>query len=475
MPKKITITNLNKSKLIKLLIKLDAKTVKAFKAYYKQLGNSERDAFLILEHLLSYYPEFDSPNLLQDVAFKKIFGKAVAYDYRKLMKGVSQVHVDLKQYLVNKMVAEDESLNNFLLAKVYTKYDLPHERQLLIDKQLPPKITPNHPDDFFNLLQWEDLSFFSEGSAKKQPNQQGITRAMTALDWYYLGHKLKYACEISTQKRLYNLAYTINFEASITTFCQKNFNTLPLYHKTYFTAWQLNYAPNTELFARLKTIYFTHYKSFPSADQLYLLTHLLNFSIAQIRKKVPNAMTDTFDIYRFGIENQILIINNFFIDSHFINLIIISSVLQKFNWIEKLLSDKLGVLVKANSPSTYNIAMARLNFAKSNFKECLSFLIDINYKIFEHSCKARSYQIACAYELKADFLIIESHCKSFENFLRRNATKHPKGATAYLNFINLVRQLNKINPNKNKLKASFNKASPISFYEWLEQKINLLK
>ena len=48
-----------------------------------------------------------------DFAFKKIFGK-IPFDYRRLMKTISQIHLDLKQYLVHLELADDDFLNNFL-------------------------------------------------------------------------------------------------------------------------------------------------------------------------------------------------------------------------------------------------------------------------------------------------------------------------------------------------------------------------
>lgn len=470
MPKKDTNTSLNKSKLIKLLAKLPPKTVKTFKAWYKQMGSPKRDAFLILDYLLLYYPDFDSTRLLQDIAFKKIFGQ-LPYDYRKLMKGVSQVHVDLKQYLVHQELAEDESLNNFLLAKIYTKYELFHERQLLINKQLSPKSSPNHPDDFHHILQWEDLSFFSEIETTKNANKQGITNAMAALDWYYLGQKLKYACEISTQKKLYNLTYSINLESAIITFCQINFEQLPLFHQVYFTAWRLIQLPSSKHFEQLKEIYISNYHQFNAKDQLYVLTHLINFTSNQLRKKTANALEDAFDLYRFGIEHQILVIDTLFIDVHFVNIISICSALEKFEWIESKLTSELYTLVKNQAPSTYNIALARLSFAKKDFMACISYLIGVDYKIFGHSSKARSYQIACAYELNESPHIIESHCKSFENYLRRNSHSFPLKVAANLNFIHMMRQLNKPNPNKSKIQSIFDKAHAVSFHAWLQQKI----
>ena len=466
--------SLVKSKLIKLLAKLPAPTVKQFKAWHKQQGSPTRDAFLILKYILSYYPTFDSPKLVQEIAFKKIFGK-VAYDYRRLMKAVSQVHLDLKRYLVTIELTEDDFLSDFLLAKIYTKYDLPHERQLIINKNIQPKKPPNYPEAFHQVMEWNDFSFFTELQDTKQSQIANIQQAMNALDWYYLGKKLKYVCEIAIQKKLYKLKYSVKLEEAIMQFCKNNQADLPLYHQVYFMAWQLIKYQNQTTFEELKTKFIHHHSQLPRTDQLYLLTHLMNYATYLVRTKAKNGLEESFSLYKIGIEQEILLNNQIIIVSHFRNLITISSVLEQFDWIDKMLVTKLKQPLQSVPISDYNLSMARLNFSKKAYKTCIGHLIEVDYSQFIPSANARIYQIACAFELKESPHIIESHCKSFENYLRRNTGKYPKIVESDLNFISIVRRLNHVRVNKINIQTHFNSFASIAFHVWLQQKINNLK
>ena len=472
--KNSTQNSLVRSRLIKLLAKLSSTTVKQFKAWHKQQGSPNRDAFLILKYILSYYPVFDSPKLTQEIAFKRIFGK-IPYDYRRLMKGVSQVHLDLKQYLIKVELAEDDFLNGYLLAKVYTKYDLSHEKELLVKKKKKTTNQYSQPLDFYEQMQWNEITFFEEIQHSKKKSHSALIDAEQNLDLFFLAKKLKYACEIAIQQKLYQLDYNIPFSEMVANYCTTNYAKLPLFHQIYFSIWQLINSNNYKNFLQLKTVFYKHYTLFQAQDRLYLLTHLLNFVIERLRKKETNALSEAFELYAFGVDKAIFVQSIHFRETHFTNIIGLGSALEKFSWMNNLINSELGQSVKTNAPSIYNLALARFNFAKGDFQACQIHLLEVDYHLFTHSFKARIYQLACLFELKTPAHILETNCKAFENYLRRYMTKYTPIVQSCLNYINIVRQLNKLQSNKTQLQENLNLSSPIAFQVWLQQKIDNLK
>lgn len=202
---------LEKSKLVKLLVSLPPTTVKQFKAWYKQQGQLNRDAFSILKYLLSYYPDFNSPKLAHKFAYKKIFGDT-PYDYRRLMKSVSKVHLKLKQYLIHLTLDEDDFLNDYLLAKVYTKYNLRHELNLLLNKKRNISPTVSSPQFYYEQMQWDHIDFYADGKSQIDQKESTLNKVMTNFDLYYLGIKLKSACDIATRQVLSGSTYHIQFQ-----------------------------------------------------------------------------------------------------------------------------------------------------------------------------------------------------------------------------------------------------------------------
>ncbi|GEM_PF-4572024 len=464
--------SLVKSKLIKLLAKLPPATVKQFKAWHKQQGNSNRDAFLILKYILSYYPAFDSPKLVQEIAFKKIFGK-IDYDYRRLMKSVSQIHLDLKQYLVNIELGDDDFLSDFLLAKVYTKYQLRHELDLLLDKKRALKPTISSPQFYYEQMQWEHLDFYADGKSRIDQKESILNEAMDSFDLYFLGMKLKYACDIATSQVLAGSTYQIQFSDTIQAYCLANLASLPIFHQFYWLAWQLILDKKEKDYQQLKSIFQQKHTLINKEDQLIIFTYLLNYTSQQIRINQTLYVQEAFELYKMSIEKDILIMNHFFVEDHFVHLINIACILKEFDWVDYILSGKFSKVAENLSASAYHIALARFTLEKGDFETCRTHLLNIDFNIHTYSKRARTYQIICAYELKESPISLEAHCKSFENYIRRNKVNQQIDFQRHLNFISIVRQLLKINVNPKKIIHELNTSSTV-YTLWLERKIQAL-
>jgi len=270
-------------------------------------------------------------------------------------------------------------------------------------------------------------------------------------------------------------AITINFLTDISSICAKNKARLPIFHQLYYLAWQLIEFQRETDYRQLKKMFFNHTAILAQEDQLILLTYLLNFAFSKVRENNNSFLQEAYTLYQFGIEKDLLIIDKLFVDDHFINLVSICSALKKFDWIERVLAEKLAPIIKELAPSAYHLAMARLSFAKGDYMPCREYLMGIDHTVYGHSLRARIFQIACAFELKEPSPIIESHCKSYENYLRRHVSIHKQNAQGGLNFISMVRQLIKIQPDKKQLERVLNNYKIIVFQSWLAEKISALK
>lgn len=461
--------NLEKSKLIRLLIKLPPIVIKQFKAWYKQQGSPNRDAFSLLKYILSFYPDFESPKLAKEVAFEKIFGK-IPYDYRRLMKSVSKIHLDLKQYLVNIELAENEFLSDYLLANVYAKYHLPHELNLLLEKKRNQKPTISSPKFYYEQMRWVQLDRYTDGTLKIDEPESILNRAMTSLDLYFLGIKLKYACDISTKQFLSGSTYNIQFSNAIQAYCLANLSSIPIFHQFYFLAWQLITTKEERFFQQLKESFQQKHHLINKQDQLILVTYLLNYTYQQMRLKRDEYLREAFQLFRMGIEKDILVMGPFFVEGLFFNIVSISCALNEVEWIDYVLREKLSKASEMLSPSAYHTALARLTLEKGDFDSCRTHLMHIDFKKHTYSKRARIYQIMCTYELKESTLSIESQCKSLENYLRRNETIEQNVFQMYLNFISIIRQLIKVNVNPETLLHELN-SLPMIYTHWLEKKI----
>jgi hypothetical protein len=471
LKKKATKKKLNQTKLIRLLSRLSPKEIKEFKAYIRQSNGAGHDVFLLLQYLVKFAPDFDTSKLEHELVFRKIFPK-LPYNYWRLMKIISHLHLELKSFLVHNLFEEDDFLQDYLLAKVFTKYQLRHELTLLLNKKKSQKETVSSPQFYNEQMQWEWLDFFGDGKNKLKQDDTKLTKAMFALDLYYIGQKLKYACHIATKRTIFNENHPTSSLDKIDQYCKENIKSLPVFHVFYYLAWQLILHKQEATYRILKQKFQENYLQLEKEDQLIIFSYLLNFITFQQKNNQLQYLPEAFYLYKMGVEKDILLIDRLFVEIHFVNLISIACFMKAFDWIDYLLKEKLSNIQHIISPSAYHIALARLSIAKKNFLKCKEHLFEVDYNVGEYSIFARVYQLICAYELKEPPFIIETHCKSFENYLRRNKLQQKRtlNTNMHLKFISCLRKLIKPSPNKQKLQLEVDRVN-VAFKPWLVEKI----
>ena len=513
MPKKDESKNLKNSKLVVLLSPLEVPLVKQFKAWMKRQGKSDRDSFLVITYLLKFHPTFEDRYLQQEVAFQKIFGKK-PFDYRRLMKAVSQAHLELKQFLIQQELKVDGFLVDSLLAKVYTKYQLRHELDLLLDKKKKPLMESKNPQEFYEQLKWNHIHFSYSIKNKLNENIIDLTAADVNLDYYYAGLKLRYLCEMLSQKQITNRAYRSNFDNELLLLCEHQYEDLPNYHRLYYLSYLLIKNPEDRTYDKLNHFFKESWETVNSEDQIIIFSYLTNFTTIRIRQNKKEYLEEAFELYKFGFEKEILAINEAFPEEHLLNFVSISSYAGDTQWAKDFIMHKKVSIQRFLSDSVYFFSLARLAFAQGKWQECKTKLTKVDYKNYSHFFRAKILEIACAYELQERMDYIESLCKSFENYCRRNAdagkkigkdeddleketkimhqlsnetkkrkvtmegqqkARYTQNNKAGLNFVSAVRQLNRLNSNKEKLKNKIASFDLIVFQNWLYEKVENLQ
>lgn len=462
-----------KSKLLSILMGLDEPLLHQFQRQILLEGSPQRDMVLIFKYLLRYHPNFDRKELSQTYAYQKIFKEP--FNYARLMKGISKVYKRLNQFLITKELETNTFYQEFLLAKAYNRYNLLAPFEALITKKTDLSNAESTINDGLVQLQWNHLAYFSGVTTKTRTDSTPIKKASDALDAYFIGIKLRHLCELASRKPFSLKHSEEDFGAFILNYCQNKPAALSKLHSLYWLAYQLITQKKQPIYKQLKQNYWESWCILGKEDQVALLTYLMNFSAGEIKKNNTEYIEEIFQLYQSGIEKQILIVNKLFIEDHFVNLIYIASYLKKFDWIYQLLDQLEGQIINCLSPSVFNLAMARLTFAQQLYQTCQDHLLAIDYSIFIYAFRAKALEIACAFELNESVVRIESLCKAYENYLRKNKVQYKTHSIGGLNFIYVVRQLKKINPQKEKLKQKLNNFEYISSSKWLLEKINELK
>lgn len=462
-----------KSKLLVVMAGLEKTILLRFQKQIIQEGSPKRDMVRIFNYCLKYHPDYNHYRFYRKYAYRKIFNES--FNYSRLMKGISIIFIRLEKFLSEQELEQTSFLNDYLLAKAYYRYNLSSPFEQLVSKKTGKQLNNENIESYLEQMQWNHLAYFSGISSKIKGESIAIKKSSHALEAYFVGVKLRHLCELATRKAILGEPYSDEFENIVFEYCMKNESNLPKVFRLYRYAFQLITSKEELIFQLYKKQYLETWCTLGKEDQVVLLTYLMNYVIGETRQNKEVYLILLFQLYQFGIDKKILLINERFVADHFVNLMYVASYLNEFEWINRLLNEWEELIISWLPPSAFNLSMARLTFAQGLFNECQTYLLDIDYSSYVFSFRAKTIEIACSYELKESIVRIESQCKAYENYLRRHASTHEENCIGGLNFIYIIRQLIKVNPKKEKLLQSFNDFKFIIFPKWLQEKIIELK
>ncbi|MFK7981321.1 MAG: hypothetical protein AB8G86_15150 [Saprospiraceae bacterium] len=473
MKKKISADKPIRSKLLPILAELDKDFLDNFKKQLRKEGAIKRDMLLIFNYCLKHHPNYQSIAFYQEYAYQKIF--KTPFNYTRLMRGLSNIFLRLEQYLIEYELEKTPFFKDYLLAKAYNRHNLNTSFQQLISKKTTTPLNSSTIEHALERLKWNHLAYFSGVNTKIGAESTSIKKASNALDLYFVGIKLKHLCELAARQSILGEAYFDEFENNILDYCDKHAANLPVVYSLYNMAFKLIKNSAEKKFQLFSTQYQATWSSLASEDQVVLLTYLMNYATRETRKNKAAYLPILFQLYQFGIEKRILLINERFVEDHFVNLAYVASYLKEFDWLNQLLKEWEQQIKVWLTPSVFNLSMARFTFAQGLFSQCQDYLYQVDYGTYIYAFRAKALEIACSYELNEPLLRINSQCKAYENYLRNHSNRHHEYSISGLNFIYIIRQLNKINPRKERLLQSYQKLENIPFSEWLLEKIKALK
>ncbi len=465
---------MRESKLITLLKKIDEKERRNFEKFIQSpYFNSNKSVSQFWKCLKKHAPNYDSPKLERSKIYKKLFPGEV-YDDNRLRQLRSLLLKLLQQFLVIERLHMDKQESDVILAKVYQTKQLFPQLLKMINTNLSSSHKEQKLEHFYQKAFWNKLKYQIEKESKLIGDATAIKKTDETLDLYYIGEKLKHACELVSWNNIMKTSYTIFLEEVI---IEKSQNTLdlPVFHQLYAAALIMIRKPTNDNFSSFKKLYYTMGFQLEKYDRVVLLTYLLNFTFLKIQQHKEEYIREAFNLYSFGIDNELFILNNVFFADHFTNLISIASALRELKWIDDFLKglDKQIQLGRLQlNPSYLNLSKGRVAFEKGDYQLSLEHLEEVNLKNQLHSFANRYISIACYVELQYPMPFIEAKCESFVVFVNRRFFNKLEMIEGSKNFVRVVKELIKEVPCKEKLLPLLKTNVKFIFKKWLVKRVD---
>lgn len=473
----------------KLLALLKSLEKSEFRRFYKFVQspyfNANQYVVGLYEYLRPYYPEFTSAKLEKEKVFAHLFPGETYMDtkMRNLISDLKQV---VEEYLVVLELKMDKFRKRKILKDAYNRKNL-YDFFLKATEELMTELEKNSMRDmdyFLDMLYLNYYLFFNPNTAKFTLANESLRAVIENLDRYYMLGKLRFNLEVSTRKKF--LAEKIDgllmeeVKALIQEDQADSFGQLPL---LYQRVGQLQEEGRDDhLFAATVVQFKDHLGLLSLEEQRIILQNLLNHCIQVYNTGVFEYVQKQFDLYKMGLEQQILIYNNRITDASFSNIVAISSALKEFAWAERFINDYQPFLEEKTGVFTKGISLAYLNYNQKKYAEAIQVLQNIQFSLPSYELRARGLLLRIYYELFAKedhyYELLASHLDAFRKYISRNKAISPQTLGAYKNLIVLVGKLLQCQVEKfgdkkllTALKKEVEKSRPLILKKWLLEQI----
>jgi len=396
------------------------------------------------QHLKAFHPTLYHE--LREQALKKI-GKSVPTDQnkRRLLSSVTQL---LSDFLIQQELANNELIGETLLQKQYLRRGLNSLYEASLE-HTHHSIIKNPTRDFNHhrmLLQLSHNNYYhATNKYKEKVILTGLKAIHKNLDIGFVMAKLHYACEVKIVKLVREESFPIEFlDEAIAKIKGNEYFDHPVIN-LYVDILHLIDHPQFDTYQQLKTDWLKHNKLFNKELQHQVFIILLNLSWFSCTE---NRTDEMYQLYKYGLNSGILIIENKIASSHFNNIIDLGSSLGNFAEVRTFIN-QFSVYLDVREDKMENIKTlyeAFLLFGEEKHKEALRQSIFLEFKDVSYGLRAYLLTLKCLYECNKSkgYKEIEAKCEAFKQYLQRKSKQgliNRQIKQENINFIKIIRFL----------------------------------
>jgi hypothetical protein len=293
------------------------------------------------------------------------------------------------------------------------------------------------------------------------------------LDAFYLVEKLRIEIDINTYKKQFKTYELIDTGLPIKDFLSYQFDNHPAVDIYRSMLKLFDESENTAEFYVLRDKAFNNINSFPKDEQREIFDVLVSYCIKWVNKGDLNFVTETLNLYDWGIEEDILLSKGKLSPTTFRNYVVAGLRISEFDKVETFIKTNIKLLNEERKVNALNFNLARVSFYRKNYDEVLDYLNKVNYEDIWYNVNSKVLLFATYYELdEIDVLMTSS--ESFKTFLRREKDVQNVRMNRYLTF---VKYLTKLVNNKHrkdkiaKIKDQLDSDKAVVNKQWLLEKI----
>jgi len=476
------------SKLLNILATFTNKEIKNCEIFVESpFFNKREDLILFYKYITKHHPNYEHHTLKAEQAFKYMYPKQV-FSERKLRHLMSNLTKLLEQFLIQLALQKSEDDQQRKLLKSYEERNL----RKYFDNTLNKHVKKLEEQPIRNIEYYRQQYLIKEQKAEVYNEKvTSILEQANDLDIFYIITKLRNACLIKTFERILKLDFEVE-DLFLMSDIFKHIETHPEKQEVpaifvYYLIYKLLAAPDhlqDQYFEELLQQLSIHKKQFTEVeiDNMYSYAH--NHCIKRINQNKQSYRLKLFDLYQMRLQNILVIGQGSLPQWEYINIVLLSTNLKKFQFTLKFIKDYETKIEKENRKNATNLAKAFYEFSQQNFGKTMSHLHRIHINDFHFYFKTNTLMIKVYYEQKQK-APLEDSINAFRMYIKRSKSKIPPAFTKqYGRFAKYVKKFNRIEiliGKREKKRAELaiqkiideiNADKAVADIDWLKEKIN---
>lgn len=470
---------MKKTFLVRILGTCTKKEVRALRKWlHSPTHNQRQDVIQLFEYLVKEGQLENETQLEKAVIYQELFPEE-AFDDAKMRQSIHFTTKAVEEFLIYQELRQDEVRAHTALGNVYRKRKLnkAFQKNMRTTEQLQKKQIYKNGEYLRNeyLIEQEQYYYLS-GVKRLDLNLQSVS---DKLDVTFVADKLRQSCLMLAHQSVYKKEdYETGILKQVLEFVQtKDFLDYPaiaIYYYTYLTQTEKE---NESHFQNLKREISEHGHLFPFYElrDIYILA--TNYCIGRLNAGLRNYARESFELFRQGLEQKILLDEGRLSRYTFINVVTIGNMLEEYDWIERFIYEYKDYLEEKYRDDIFHYSLARLHFEKGEYEEAIQLFNHMEYDDILMNLNAKMMLFKMLYE-QGDLDVVESLLESIRNYLvRKKVIGYHRDN--YKNIVRLTQKLLKVNPfstaQRKKLQQEIETAQPLAERKWLLKQLEELE
>ena len=469
--------NEKSNKLISLLASLDRPQRRACrKLIQSPFFSGNKDLLTLFDEIVKRLDR--QASLEKSKVWAAAFGKDKAYNDVRFRKFTSDLFKLIRQYLTQEALREEPDLQNYLYLAALERQN-PDKLIRGIERNWTDIAGAEESYDHASYLYrhlLEDRKYYLLNYEHRPYEQANVEAISTNLDVYFIVIKLRSAVQAQTQIHNQQYSYELQLVPEIVEFLDRTQKYLnhPVVALHYYIYKMLTADDTHDAYYHYKDLIINSSTELKGARAFELIQPALNYCRRRINEGVREFLAEYLDIYRFGLERELVFDGGVLDPLQFRNTILIALRHGDYDWAESYIENYQDRLPEKQRTNAVNYNSATLYFYQKKYDEALGFLRDVEYENTTYNLNSKTMLLAIYYETNEGD-VLDSLFDSTIAYLNRHKEIPEINRLAYRNLVTFTRRLTRMLPGDQKaldqLRADLAGQRYVASRPWLEEKI----